>query len=137
MNGGNVSDGSLIPAGGWYADPMDAAQLRWWDGVNWTRQTTPASVASGDTAPAVEPVAAPAAALLASGVPFFATVGGPAPAGTPTAPPQPTGALFPGLVPSLDEPHAIDAVVAPLRSADALRPAEWVSVTEPVGAAKP
>jgi hypothetical protein len=38
-----VSNASLTPTGGWYADPMDAAQLRWWDGVNWTQQTTPAS----------------------------------------------------------------------------------------------
>ena len=43
-----MSNASLTPTGGWYADPMDAAQLRWWDGANWTQQTTPASAASDD-----------------------------------------------------------------------------------------
>lgn len=51
-----MSNVSLTPAGGWYADPMDAAQLRWWDGANWTRKTTPA-VASDDAAPTTGPVA--------------------------------------------------------------------------------
>jgi hypothetical protein len=49
-----VSNASLTPAGGWYADPMDAAQLRWWDGVNWTPQTTEATTAT--TAEPLAPV---------------------------------------------------------------------------------
>ncbi|CAN5439717.1 hypothetical protein BH10ACT6_BH10ACT6_10540 [soil metagenome] len=40
-----MSNASLTPTGGWYADPLDAAQLRWWDGFAWTQQTTPASAA--------------------------------------------------------------------------------------------
>lgn len=29
------------PAAGWYADPANAAQLRYWDGAAWTNQTQP------------------------------------------------------------------------------------------------
>ena len=50
-----MSNASLTPAGGWYADPMDAAQLRWWDGANWTPQTTEATAAT--TATTAEPLA--------------------------------------------------------------------------------
>ena len=49
-----MSNASLTPAGGWYADPMDAAQLRWWDGVNWTPETTEATAAT--TAEPLAPV---------------------------------------------------------------------------------
>ena len=27
---------------GWYADPQSPNQQRWWDGVQWTAQTSPA-----------------------------------------------------------------------------------------------
>ena len=27
---------ATAPAGGWYPDPNDAAQFRWWDGYQWT-----------------------------------------------------------------------------------------------------
>src|SRR4051794_26858953 len=43
--GGNVSTASPTPAGGWYADPLDASLLRWWDGATWTKQTMPADAA--------------------------------------------------------------------------------------------
>jgi hypothetical protein len=29
----------VSPIAGWYADPSDAAQLRWWDGTRWTDDT--------------------------------------------------------------------------------------------------
>jgi len=48
--GGNVSTASSTPAGGWYADPLDASLLRWWDGATWTKQTMPAGPALGASA---------------------------------------------------------------------------------------
>ncbi|AMB59900.1 DUF2510 domain-containing protein [Microterricola viridarii] len=36
----STTNGTL-PAAGWYADPQDAAQLRWWDGSQWTTHTSP------------------------------------------------------------------------------------------------
>jgi hypothetical protein len=33
-----------VPEAGWYADPQDAAQLRYWDGFAWTEHTAPGSV---------------------------------------------------------------------------------------------
>lgn len=43
------------PAEGWYADPTDAAQLRWWDGHAWTEYVEPYEVtpAQADTAAAI------------------------------------------------------------------------------------
>jgi hypothetical protein len=37
------------PAQGWYADPNDAGQLRWWDGSTWTDHVHPAG--GNDAAP--------------------------------------------------------------------------------------
>lgn len=37
-----MSDTSTpLPAAGWYADPQDSAQLRYWDGAQWTEQVRP------------------------------------------------------------------------------------------------
>ena len=33
----------MPPPRGWYPDPEDASQLRWWDGQTWTDQRRPAS----------------------------------------------------------------------------------------------
>ncbi|HEY4152855.1 MAG TPA: DUF2510 domain-containing protein, partial [Pseudolysinimonas sp.] len=41
-----MSTASSTPAGGWYADPLDASLLRWWDGTAWGKQTMPADSAS-------------------------------------------------------------------------------------------
>lgn len=43
---------------GWYPDPYDASQLRWWDGTQWSEHVSP-TVAP--PAPATEPWSAPAA----------------------------------------------------------------------------
>ena len=55
--GGNVSTASSTPAGGWYADPLDASLLRWWDGATWSKQTMPAD-------PAPSPIEDPKPPLL-------------------------------------------------------------------------
>jgi hypothetical protein len=49
------------PAPGYYADPLDAAQERWWDGAAWTETVRPAEPAAPAVA-AVAPVAASVAA---------------------------------------------------------------------------
>lgn len=37
-----MSDTSTpLPAAGWYADPQDNSQLRYWDGTRWTDQVRP------------------------------------------------------------------------------------------------
>lgn len=40
------------PPAGWYPDPSDARQRRWWDGVSWSNQTSPLP-----TAPGAQPLA--------------------------------------------------------------------------------
>ena len=35
------------PPAGWYPDPTDARQRRWWDGVSWSNQTSPMPAALG------------------------------------------------------------------------------------------
>ena len=37
------------PLEGWYADPWNVNQLRWWDGCQWTGYTSPGSVSPSDT----------------------------------------------------------------------------------------
>jgi len=39
------------PAPGWYGDPGDGDQLRYWNGAAWTEQVVPASVARGQAQP--------------------------------------------------------------------------------------
>jgi len=62
--GGNVSTASSTPAGGWYADPLDASLLRWWDGATWTKQTMPAEPALGAPGADVKPALSAAPPLL-------------------------------------------------------------------------
>lgn len=58
---------------GWYADPGEPGQLRWWDGTDWATDT----VATPASAPAASPAPAPAPAPAAA-----ASTAGPARAGT-------------------------------------------------------
>jgi hypothetical protein len=57
-----VSEQSGQPAQGWYADPNDPSQLRWWDGSAWTEHTH----GGAEAAPAAEAAAAPQAATPAT-----------------------------------------------------------------------
>lgn len=50
----------VVPAG-WYEDPSDAAQVRWWNGIAWTDHTQP----KPELAAASEPAAAVPAAATA------------------------------------------------------------------------
>ena len=49
-----------MPEAGWYDDPENAGQLRWWDGSRWTEQRQPRMDAE-DTPPPPPPSAPPAA----------------------------------------------------------------------------
>ena len=62
--GGNVSTASSTPAGGWYADPLDASLLRWWDGATWSKQTMPADPAPSPTPEDPRPTLAAVPPLL-------------------------------------------------------------------------
>lgn len=76
------ADVSSVPAG-WYPSPEDPTQVRYWDGVQWTQHSAPA------TAPAPTPVVpsappAPSAPAYSAPAPFGSSV------------PPPTGALSSG-----------------------------------------
>lgn len=45
---------ATLPAVGWYADPVDAALVRWWSGIAWTEHTMAAPIV------VPEPIATPA-----------------------------------------------------------------------------
>ncbi|MET0956728.1 MAG: DUF2510 domain-containing protein, partial [Cryobacterium sp.] len=74
----------MAAAAGWYADPSDGTQLRWWSGTGWTEHVAPAApvtplpsatpVAPVAGHPAEVAVAAPVAAPL-SGLPAASAVG--------------------------------------------------------------
>lgn len=43
------------PPAGWYQNPEDASQTRWWDGGNWTQHITPVAAPVSVPAPAPTP----------------------------------------------------------------------------------
>lgn len=45
-----------LPAAGWYNDPQDSAQLRYWDGSQWTDQVRPVATEQAPSAMAPQPV---------------------------------------------------------------------------------
>jgi hypothetical protein len=77
---GTSAGGAAAP--GWYADPHDPQQLRWWSGAAWTEHVSPKST------PAV-PEATPAAAQPAEAQPAEAEPAEPGPAEPQPAEPTP------------------------------------------------
>lgn len=59
--GGTVTGTSIAPPADWYADPIDAAAQRWWDGIGWTTYVRPlvAPVPAPDPVPVPVQAAAP------------------------------------------------------------------------------
>lgn len=51
--------GPTMPPAGWYPDPADQLQERYWDGAGWTHSTRPAT--GSVNAPAAQPLTAPPA----------------------------------------------------------------------------
>jgi uncharacterized membrane protein YhaH (DUF805 family) len=56
-----------MPDAGWYDDPEDATQLRWWDGASWTQRRQPRAEAPPPPPPAPPAPAVTAGAWGASG----------------------------------------------------------------------
>lgn len=53
-----MTDQSIrVAAAGWYADPVDPARVRWWNGVGWTEHTAPAPGAEEPAASELVPAA--------------------------------------------------------------------------------
>jgi hypothetical protein len=67
---------------GWFPDPEDPANLRYWDGTAWTEHRHPAQPADVPVAPTVEaaPAAAPQFAYSPTAAPGYAAPYGAAPA---------------------------------------------------------
>ncbi len=97
-----------VPAG-WYGDPNDAAQQRWWDGTAWSAATRPVPAATPAAAWATSPPAMDEAAARQPTAPHAPSPGG-------TWPPAGSGATWsaaPTTGPATD-PLAIVALVTAL-----------------------
>ena len=73
------------PPAGWYDDPEQPGQQRWWDGNAWTDQRAPAGAAPAAAAGSVPP--ADPAAPPTGAAPTMPPPGAPAPPGTVPPPP--------------------------------------------------
>ncbi|WP_066516959.1 DUF2510 domain-containing protein [Curtobacterium ammoniigenes] len=78
------STGSSVPGAGWYPDPQNPAQQRWWNGTTWTNDL------HGAVAPSPTPAAAPLWASQADHQ--WVSTGGPVNGGYP---PPPSSAVAP------------------------------------------
>ena len=58
-----------MPEPGWYDDPQDATQVRWWDGARWTEQRRPREAAEPPPPPA-PPTPPPPEASGSYGIPL-------------------------------------------------------------------
>ncbi|MCM3697266.1 DUF2510 domain-containing protein [Microbacterium oleivorans] len=118
---------------GWYPDPGEPDQLRWWDGTDWASDTvaprTP--VAVDEAAPPPSRAAAPAAAPAAPAAPAEAPA--PAQAPAPTATPRPgtawiwaaiVASALPLYTGSLVDGEAVARLLG--QASTALTPAGWI-----------
>ncbi len=105
-----------LPSAGWYADPQDAAQLRWWDGAQWSDHTAPVPQPA-----AVAPVAVPVLAGPLPTVPKYGEMADPA---TQAAAAQPVSAQ-----PVSAQPGAAQPFVAPSYTAQPTAPSHTAQPT--------
>ena len=96
-----------LPSAGWYADPQDAAQLRWWDGARWSEHTAPVPQPA-----AVAPVAAVAVPVLAGPLPTVPKYGEMADPATQAAAAQPVSAQPVSAQPSSAQPFVAPSYTA-------------------------
>jgi hypothetical protein len=85
-------------APGWYADPSDPSQLRWWSGEGWTEHVSPIAQ------PAEAAVSAQAESVPAESVPAESVPAESEPAGAESDAPEPVPAELTFLEPALAEP---------------------------------
>lgn len=106
------------PVAGWYEDPQDAANVRWWDGIGWTDHTQ-ARPSEHPSVPADPAPAAPVVAPTPAATPAPAAVA-PVVDSSPSAVPVPTPEA-PSAVPvqAPDAPPAPDAAWLPPEQATA------------------
>ena len=86
-----VPPGRHAAPGGWYADPVDPARERYWDGWQWSRNTRPRET------PPPAPGAGPPTGYAPPSYPPPTGYAPPSPAGQPG---QPPGAGYPGPTPA-------------------------------------
>jgi len=117
----SAQEGVSLPAAGWYTDPRDAAQRRWWDGAQWTNHVRP--VVSSPVRLQQPPAQARSASMRSSIQDLAADLGG-----------SPRGAVAAA---AAHGRHAAQtAVVAPARPGAARPAVSWAQLPTPNGPAR-
>jgi hypothetical protein len=87
-----MSDPNALPIAGWYPDPEDEANDRWWNGATWSDHRRPRNAGAGWAPAAAPATAAPAAAVPSAAVPTAAAPATAAPTGAAPAAVAPAAA---------------------------------------------